>query len=66
MHRGIQGMLTLTPAPQQTVTTRRRVGAERRPGERVAQYCRAARSIINAPEYWVARSRGPGDDGFAL
>jgi hypothetical protein len=49
-------LLGRTRAPQaQAVTTRRRIGAQRRPGERVAQYSR--RFIIDALEYWVARSR---------
>jgi hypothetical protein len=50
--------------PQETVTTRRRVGAERRSGERVAQYPRAL-TIHHRRSGILSRpvKKEPGDDG---
>src|ERR1700684_3671932 len=43
--------------PQQTVTTRHRVGAERRPVSGWPSIAEPLRFIIGALEYWIARSR---------
>jgi hypothetical protein len=45
-------------APQEAVTTRHRFGAERRPVSGWPSIAESLRFIIEALEYWVARSRG--------